>query len=199
MDFCLIGVNCKWVTVKNGGLLPRIALFSAQVSLNLIDSGHSCNVLYRLSSPKPAFFPSRFELPVSLGKEFFFLASKFRMRRHVSDRTVEPDRVVVMDVLCYCLTSIINAGHALGLYAVPFDRPMISLNLSIALRVVGRSFHMGHSCDTYEFFEISGDELGAVNGLEATPKLAGDVRRSHLAGSPQDHQRQRPTVHRQRL
>ena len=84
------------------------------------------------------------------------------MRRHVSNRTVEPDRVVVMDVLCYCLTSIINAGHALGPYAVPFDRPMISLNLSIALRVVGRSFYMGHSCDTYEFFEVSGDELGAV-------------------------------------
>ena len=84
------------------------------------------------------------------------------MRRHVSNRTVEPDRVVMMDVLFYCLTSIINAGHALGPYAVPFDRPMISLNLSIALRVVGRSFYMGHSCDTYEFFEVSGDELGAV-------------------------------------
>ena len=27
------------------------------------------------------------------------------------------------------------AGHALGPYAVPFDRPMVSLNLSIALRV----------------------------------------------------------------
>ena len=53
------------------------------------------------------------------------------------------------------------AGHALGPYAVPFDRPMISLNLSIALSAVGRSFYMGHSCDTYEFFEVSGDELGA--------------------------------------
>ena len=52
------------------------------------------------------------------------------MRRHVSNRTVEPDRVVVMDVLCYCLTSIINAGQALGPYAIPFDRPMISLDLS---------------------------------------------------------------------
>ena len=51
---------------------------------------------------------------------------------------------------------------ALGPYAVPFDRPMISLNLPIALRVVGRSFYMGHSCDTYEFFEVSGNELGAV-------------------------------------
>jgi hypothetical protein len=89
--------------------------------------------LYRLSSPKPSSFPSCFELRVSLGKEFFFLASKFRMRRHVSNRTVEPDRVVMMDVLCYCLTSIINAGHALGPYAIPFDRPMISLNFSIAL------------------------------------------------------------------
>lgn len=143
-------------------MLPSIALSSAQGSLNLIDSGHSCNVLYRLSSPKPAFFPSRFELLVSLGKEFFFLASKLCMRRHVSNRTVEPDRVVVMDVLCYCLTSIINAGQALGPYAIPFDRPMISLNLPIALGVVGRSLHMGHSCDAYELFEVSGDELRAV-------------------------------------
>jgi hypothetical protein len=54
------------------------------------------------------------------------------------------------------------AGHALGSYAIPFDRPVISLNLSIALRVVRRSFHMGHSCDAYELFEVSGDELGAV-------------------------------------
>ena len=33
------------------------------------------------------------------------------MRRQVSNRTVERDRVVVMDILCYCLTSIINAGN----------------------------------------------------------------------------------------
>ncbi len=91
------------------GLLPSIALSSTQVSLNLIDSGHSCNVLYCLSSPKPSSFPSRFELLISLGKELFFLASKLRIRRHVSNRTVEPYRVVMMDVLFYCLTSIINA------------------------------------------------------------------------------------------
>jgi hypothetical protein len=66
--------------------------------------------LYRLGSPEPSSFPSRFKLLVSLGKELFFLASKLRMRRHVSNRTVEPDRVVMMDVLFYCLTSIINAG-----------------------------------------------------------------------------------------
>ncbi|MFZ4082092.1 MAG: hypothetical protein ACOYKN_12745 [Pirellula sp.] len=48
-------------------MLPSIALSSAQVSFKLIDSGHSRNVLYRLSSPKPASFPSRFELLVSLG------------------------------------------------------------------------------------------------------------------------------------
>ena len=144
------------------GLLPSIALSSSHVKFNLIDSAYSCNVLYCLSSPKPLSYPSRFELLVSLGKELFFLASKLRMRRHVSNRTVEPDRVVMMDVLFYCLTSIINAGQALGPYAVSFDRPMISLNLPIALRVVRRSFHMGHSCDAYELFEVSGDELGAV-------------------------------------
>jgi hypothetical protein len=134
------------------------------VSVNLIDSGHSCNVLYRFGSPKSSSFPSRFELLISLGKEFFLLASKLRVGSHVSNRTVEPDCVVMIDVLCYCLTSIVNAGHALGPYAVPFYRPMISLNLSIALGVVGRSLHMGHSCDAYELFEVSGDELGAVIG-----------------------------------
>jgi hypothetical protein len=144
------------------GLLPSIALSSAQVIFNLIDSGHSCNVLYRFGSPKSSSFPSRFELLISLGKEFFLLASKLRVGSHVSNRTVEPDRVVLIDVLCYCLTSIVNAGHALGPYAVPFDRPMISLNLSIALGVVRRSFHMGHCCDAYELFEVSGDELGAA-------------------------------------
>jgi len=41
---------------------------------------------------------------------------------------------------------------------------MISLDLSIALRVVVRSFHMSHSCDAYELSEVSGDELGAVIG-----------------------------------
>ena len=96
------------------------------------------------------------------------------MRRHVSNRTVEPDRVVMMDVLFYCLTSIINAGHALGPYAVPFDRPMISLNLSIALRAVGRSFYMGHSCETYEFFEVSGDELGASIRSAIDVRIEGD-------------------------
>ena len=152
------------------GLLPSFALSSTQVSFNLINSGHSCNVLYRLGSPQPSSFPSCFELLFSLGKELFFLASKLRMRRHVSNRTVEPDRFVMMDVLCYCLTSIINAGQALGPYEVSFDRPMISLNLSIALRVVGRSFHMGHSCDAYELFEVSGDELGAVSRAEFIPE-----------------------------
>ena len=46
------------------------------------------------------------------------------------------------------------AGHALSPYTVPFDRPMISLNLSIALRVVGMdsklqlgSEHDKHSMD----------------------------------------------------
>jgi hypothetical protein len=39
------------------------------------------------------FFPGRFEFFISLGKEFFLLASKLRMRRHVSNRTVGPDRV----------------------------------------------------------------------------------------------------------
>lgn len=84
------------------------------------------------------------------------------MRCHVSNRTVEPDRVVIMDVLCYCLTSIVEVCQALGPHAVPFDRPMVSLNPPIALRVVEQSFYMGHSCDTYEFLEVSGDELGVV-------------------------------------
>ncbi len=35
------------------------------------------------------------------------------MRRHVINRAVEPDRVVMMEVLCYCLTSICSADHAL--------------------------------------------------------------------------------------
>ena len=96
------------------------------------------------------------------------------MRRHVSNRTVEPDRVVMMDVLCNGLTSIINAGHDLGPYAVPFDRPMISLNLSIALSAVGRSFYMGHYCDTYEFFEVSGDELGASIRSAIDVRIEGD-------------------------
>jgi pantothenate kinase-related protein Tda10 len=30
-----------------------------------------------------------------------------------------------MEVLCYCLTSFVNASHALGPYAVSFDRPLI--------------------------------------------------------------------------
>ena len=99
--------------------------------------------MQRFVSPQLAeafVFPEPLRAYYLAGKEFFFLARKLLMRRHVSNRTVEPDRVVMMDVLCYCLTSIINAGHALGPYAVPFDRPMISLNLSIALRVVGMDF-----------------------------------------------------------
>jgi hypothetical protein len=87
---------------------------------------------------------------------------------------VEPDRVVMMDVLYYFLTSIINAGHAFGPYAVPFDRPMISLNLSIALRVVGRSFHLGHSCDPYEFFEVYRDELGTSIRSAIDVRIEGD-------------------------
>jgi hypothetical protein len=60
----------------------------------------------------------------------------------------------MVDVLCDSLPSILKAGQALDPYAVPFDRPMISLNLPIALGVVGRSLHMCHSCDAYEFFEF---------------------------------------------
>jgi hypothetical protein len=51
---------------------------------------------------------------------------------------------------------------------------MISLNLSIALRVVGRSFHMGHSCDPYEFFEVYRDELGASIRSAIDVRIEGD-------------------------
>jgi hypothetical protein len=72
---------------------------------------------------KPSSFPSRFELLISLGKELFLLASKLRLGSHIYNRTVEPDRVVMMDVLCcneepdrvvmmdvlcHCLTSIVK-------------------------------------------------------------------------------------------
>jgi hypothetical protein len=52
------------------------------------------------------FFPGLFERLISLGKEFFFLAGKRHMRRHVSNRTVEPDRVVAHEwqtpARCFC-------------------------------------------------------------------------------------------------
>ena len=51
---------------------------SNQVNLNLIDSGRSCNVLYRLGSPKPSSFPSCFELLISLDEDHYLLASKLR-------------------------------------------------------------------------------------------------------------------------
>jgi hypothetical protein len=70
------------------GLLPSIALSSTLARLNLIDSERSCNVLYRLGSPEPSFFPSGLEFFISLGNKLFLLASKLLVGCHISNRTV---------------------------------------------------------------------------------------------------------------
>jgi hypothetical protein len=102
MDFCLIRVNRKWVMITNlfkDRQDPSIALSSAQVKLNLIGF-RTLTQRFVLPQLAEAFvFPetlraSHLAGQRALGKEYFFVASKLRMRRQVSNRTVEPDRVV---------------------------------------------------------------------------------------------------------
>lgn len=61
-----------------------------------------------IGSPNPSSFRGGLEYLISLGKDSFLLARKLRVACHVSNRAVEPDRVVMIDVLCYCMKSIIK-------------------------------------------------------------------------------------------
>jgi hypothetical protein len=45
---------------------------------------------------------------------------------------------------------------------IAFDSFVPAFDLAVRLRVIGRSFDMGHTGDANDFLEVLGDELGAV-------------------------------------
>ena len=60
-----------------------------------------------------------------------------------------------------CILNRLNLGHT---DAISFDCAVVTLDLAVALRVVRRRFHMRHSCDPNELFEVPRNELRTVVG-----------------------------------
>src|SRR5512135_307707 len=155
---------------------PRVALSSAQapsVSARSRPSDNSrlgrCRAFLLRGAPPRL---GRGQLPLPLRPDRLLTTGQLVRRRHVADRAVQANRVVVRHELGDQSSSIVHAQGGLDADALSYQGLEPPLHLAVALRVVWRGFDMSYSADADELLEVPGDELRAVVRDDPRP-LAG--------------------------
>ena len=146
------------------GLLPSIALSSAQVICSLVRQGQLGKTLLAIGRASGlALCPGFFEFPVPLGEDRLLPARQLVGRSDVANRTVKPDLVVILHIAFHDPTGILQRQRRAGPDAFVLDRAVISFQLAVALWIIRRSLHVGHAADANELFEIFQEGEGILN------------------------------------
>jgi hypothetical protein len=136
------------------GSLPSSALSSAQAQSIVVVVLDSSNALPRRCSFHSSLLSCRFELRISACKNEFLLTRKFGVRRHITDRAMKPYFIVVLHVINHSIANIADRLQCRHANAVAIDGAMITLDLAVALWIVGRCIHMRHASDSNEIFKV---------------------------------------------
>src|SRR5919204_5149798 len=83
-------------------------------------------------------FPRRLQLPVAFGEDGLVATLQLGLRRDVTDRAVQPHRVVMLDVPRHHAAGVLQTQRRLGADAIALDGAVEALDLPVALGVVRR-------------------------------------------------------------
>jgi hypothetical protein len=90
------------------------------------------------------------------------MAVHFVGRRNIADGTVQPDDIVMIDVLSYNSSGVVMRKRNAGADALILDRLVKPFELAVGLRVKRRGFHKGHTGNEDELLKILGYELWPI-------------------------------------
>lgn len=122
-----------------------------------------------------------FKFGVSFFENLLVSAVELVFGSDEADGAVQPLFVVVADIFCDLLASLLKTKRNLGADAFAFDGLVIALEFAVALRIKRRRAHMRHAGQANEFLEVLGDKLRSVVGDDPGGGL-----REFLPGSLQD-------------
>ena len=106
--------------------------------------------------------PGLFQFLVSLFEYFLVAAVQFVHRRNITDSTVQPDVVVVIDEPFNHSSGIVKGKRDTGTDTFPLDGLVEPFQFAVGLRIIRRCPHMRHTRDADEFLEILGNKLRPV-------------------------------------
>ena len=99
---------------------------------------------------------------VPLFENHLVFAGQLVSRGDKADRAVEPDGVVMRDVLCHKPPGVVKGKRRLGSDAFAFECLVEPLQLAVRLRIIRRRSDVGHARQPYELLEVLGDELRTI-------------------------------------
>ncbi len=115
-----------------------------------------------LLSLDSSLFPGSFKLLIPLFENHLVSACQFVCRGDEADRAMEPDSVVMRDVLCHKSPGIVKGKRRFGSDAFSFERFVKAFQLAVRLRIIRRRSYVRHARQPDEFFEVLGNELRTV-------------------------------------
>src|SRR6266550_3975888 len=115
-----------------------------------------------LLSANLPLLPRRFQLPVALRVDLTLAPSEYVLRGDVARGAVQAGVIVVVNVSLHQTPRIIERQRCSRPDALPFERFVPALDLSVRLRVKRRDADVRHPRDPTELLEVLGDELRPV-------------------------------------
>lgn len=103
-----------------------------------------------------------FQFSVAFVVDHLAQTSQAVRRCDVFDRAVQSNVVVMFDEPGNALRGFLFVCRATWTDALALERTVSSFQFAIALRIVGTGSHMRQPVLAYQFFEVLGDELGAI-------------------------------------
>ena len=113
------------------------------------------------------------QFSVAFPEDLLFSAFEFILRRNIAYGAVQSLVIVTLNVLPYHASCVFQGQGRTRADTFAFKRSVPALNLAVALRVIGRSAHMGHTADSDKRLEVLGDKLrpSALNTRRALEGL----------------------------
>ena len=109
------------------------------------------------------------QFAVTFLKDHLFKSLKLVGRGDVTDRGMQSNSVVAVDVHGDSASGFINGTRAGRPNALAFETAVPAFELAVGLGVVGTGPNMGHAHDADELLEVPGNELGTVIGDDSWP------------------------------
>ena len=118
----------------------------------------------RITSPLPTLplSPGRLQLAIPLGVDLLLPPGEHLLRGDVADSTVHAHVIVMNDIALYQTPRIFELQGRSWADALSFERFVPALDLSIRLRIVGRSSERVMPRDPNELLEVLGNQIRPV-------------------------------------
>ena len=109
------------------------------------------------------------QLAITFLKDHLFESLKLVGRGDVTNRGMQSNGVVAVDVRGDSASGLINGTRAGRPNALAFQTAVPAFELAVGLGIVGTGPNMGHAHDADELLEVPGNELGTIIGDDPWP------------------------------